>query len=88
MYRAADDILRYRVGGPGTRLASSHHVHGVTSDFVPRFRTEFGVPEDFQPIGALLVGHRHPDVAPNFRPERRKQEEQLVFFGAWGQSKQ
>jgi hypothetical protein len=44
---------------------------GVTPDFVPRFRAEFSVPEEFQPIGALLVGHRHPDVRPNYRSDRR-----------------
>lgn len=59
---------------------------GVTAEFVPQFRAEFGVPEEFQPIGAVLVGHRHPDVRPNYRTDRRKPREQLVFYRDWGGS--
>jgi nitroreductase len=59
---------------------------GVTAEFVPPFRTEFGVPEEFQPIGSVLVGHRHPDVGPNYRSDRRKPREQVVYYGDWGRS--
>jgi nitroreductase len=59
---------------------------GVVPDFVLRFRAEFGVPEEFQPIGAVLVGHRHPDVEPNYRADRRMPVEESVFYGDWGRS--
>jgi nitroreductase len=57
---------------------------GVTPDFVPRFRAEFGVPDDVQPIGAILVGHRHPDVGLSYRADRRRQSDESVFYGSWG----
>lgn len=57
---------------------------GTVPRFVPRFREVFGVPEDFEPIGVVLVGHRHPEVAPNYRADRRRPTEEMVFRGRWG----
>ena len=57
---------------------------GTVPRFVPRFREAFGVPEDFEPIGVVLVGHRHPEVAPNYRADRRRPTEEMVFRGRWG----
>ena len=56
---------------------------GVPPRFVPRFREAFGVPEDLEPIGLVLVGHRHPDVGPARRPDRRRPVEEMVHRGRW-----
>ncbi len=57
---------------------------GVTPAMVPRFCSEFDIPADYQPIGAALVGHRHPEVGSNRRSERRKPEPDVVSYGHWG----
>ncbi len=57
---------------------------GQTPRFVPRFREAFGVPDAFEPIGLVLVGHRHPDVGPAYRSERRRPVEEMVHRGRWG----
>lgn len=57
---------------------------GTTPGFAPRFREAFGVPGDFEPIGLILVGRRHPDVGPAYRSERRRPVEEMVHRGRWG----
>jgi nitroreductase len=57
---------------------------GATPRFVPRFKEAFGVPDDFEPIGLVLVGHRHPDVGPAYRTDRRRPVEEMVHWGRWG----
>ena len=56
---------------------------GATPRFIPRFREAFGVPDAFVPIGLVLVGHRHPDVGPAYRSERRRPVEEMVHRGGW-----
>jgi nitroreductase len=49
------------------------------------FRAEFGVPEEWTPIGAIAVGHYDPDANPA-RPalrSRRKPLTDLVHRGHW-----
>lgn len=52
--------------------------------FVPRFRERFGVPEELEPIGLVLVGHRHPELGPSRRLAHRLPVEELVHRGRWG----
>ena len=60
---------------------------GVVPDMLPAFREAFGVPDEYQPIGVIHVGHRHPDVQPNYRSDRLKPREEVVFYGAWGETR-
>ena len=47
------------------------------------FRAEFGVPDDYTPIGAIAVGHRAPDRrSPSLRRGRREVDE-VVHRGRW-----
>lgn len=58
---------------------------GVLPDMLPAFRAKFGVPASYNPIGVILVGHRHPDVLPNPRTVvGRKSLADIAFFGTWG----
>ena len=56
---------------------------GIFGDHATAFRTAFGVPEAYTPIGAIAVGHRAPDVAsPSSRRGRRGPDE-VVHRGRW-----
>jgi nitroreductase len=58
---------------------------GIPPGKVDRFRAEFGVPEEFTPIGAITVGHRTEDAgaagSPASRP--RRPIEEVVHLGSW-----
>lgn len=49
------------------------------------FRSTFGVPEQWMPIGAIAVGHPDPaaDPVPPARPGDRKTLAELVHRGRW-----
>ncbi|WP_133802465.1 nitroreductase family protein [Kribbella caucasensis] len=55
---------------------------------VPRIdaiKAEFGVPDEFAPIGAIPIGYRAPDPrSPSLRRGRRPTSE-VVHRGQWGQ---
>lgn len=55
---------------------------------IPGFRGVFGVPDDYDPIGAISIGYRAPDLPPQVGriAERRLGIEQLVHFGQWNSS--
>ncbi len=57
---------------------------GIPPDAVDPFRTEFGVPAAYTPIGAVTVGHRAAEegVAGSARRGRRPVEE-VVHRGGW-----
>ncbi len=50
------------------------------------FRSRFGVPEDFFPIGMILVGHRPAEVDAGPPKARRRPPDSQIFFGRWGAS--
>lgn len=57
---------------------------GIPADRLPAFRAEFGVPEEFAPVGAITVGHPAPGGptgSPGRRPRRPMGE--VVHRGAW-----
>ncbi len=58
---------------------------GIGREQVGDFRAEFGVPERWTPVGAITVGHPHPDVAPSGSPTRRPRRptEEVVHRGGW-----
>jgi nitroreductase len=58
---------------------------GIPADRVGAFRAEFGVPEAYQPIGAITVGHRVADAGATGSPGRRARRtpEEVVHRGGW-----
>ncbi len=56
---------------------------GIFGDHVTAFRTAFGVPEGYTPIGAIAVGHRAPDVASPSLPRGRRGPDEVVHRGRW-----
>lgn len=54
------------------------------AEHVARFCETFGIPEGFEPIGAIAVGHPAPDsVQGSARSRPRKALEELVHEGRW-----
>jgi len=37
---------------------------GIQPDELPGFRAEFGIPDDYSPLGGITIGHRSPDTPP------------------------
>lgn len=58
---------------------------GIPREQEPRFRTEFGVPATYQPIGAITVGHRTGDAGVAGSPSRRARRplDEVVHRGNW-----
>jgi len=56
---------------------------GVPPDYIPALRAAFGVPDDFDPIGAISIGYRIEDrKSPSLRRGRRGAGE-VVHHGRW-----
>ncbi len=51
------------------------------------FRAEFGIPQDYVPIGGITVGYRAGDIPPQSprAAERRRAAEEVIHLGQWGQ---
>ena len=57
---------------------------GIPPERLEQVRREFGIPEEYQPIGVVAVGHRAPDArSPSLRLGR-KSTDQVVHRGQWG----
>ena len=59
-------------------------VFGAPPVDLPGFRARFGVPDDYLPIGMILVGHRPPHPGAGAPRARRKAPDSQVFLGRWG----
>ena len=61
---------------------------GIPPDCTSAFRTEFGVPPDHTPIGAITVGHRVADAGRTGSPASRSRRtpDEVVHHGRWGLS--
>lgn len=58
---------------------------GLSPTRVPHVTAEFGVPDEYEPIGVLSIGYRAPDVpSPSLKRGRRDAAE-VVHHGRWGQ---
>jgi len=58
---------------------------GIPPGSTEAFRAAFGVPADYQPIGALTVGYRAPDRRSPSLKRGRRPVEQVVHHGRWGE---
>ena len=57
---------------------------GIPPDRIAAFKTEFGVPEEYTPIGAITVGHRIEDTGPEGSVARgRRPADEVVHRGGW-----
>src|SRR4051794_12396276 len=59
---------------------------GILPEHLPAFKAEFGVPAELEPIGAVPVGHRPPDLprqGSSFSRRRRPPAE-IIHRGQWG----
>jgi nitroreductase len=58
---------------------------GIPGSRTAAFRAEFGVPEAYQPIGAVTVGHPAVDTGPVGSPARRARRPlvDVVHHGRW-----
>jgi nitroreductase len=58
---------------------------GIMPELIGRFRAQYGVPEQYLPIGAVAVGHPDPaaDKGGSSRVIRRRSLDDLVHRGRW-----
>ncbi|MEV7430909.1 MULTISPECIES: nitroreductase family protein [unclassified Nocardioides] len=58
---------------------------GVPPDACPALKEAFGIPPQFDPVGAITVGHRVPDAGAPGSPARRprKPVDEVVHRGRW-----
>jgi nitroreductase len=56
---------------------------GIVPPQVQPFKDAFGVPDDFEPIGAIAIGY---DVEPEKRnlKAKRRPIESMIHYGSWG----
>lgn len=54
---------------------------GLPIDRIPVYREQFGVPENFSPIGAVSIGYS--DEPPRNLSKRRKPQSDLIHRGRW-----
>ena len=56
---------------------------GIPPERLSAFRLDFGVPETYEPIGAMTIGHRREDTpSPSLKRGRRTAYE-VVHRGSW-----
>jgi nitroreductase len=60
---------------------------GIEPEFLSPFREEFGVPEEFAPLGGIAVGYRALNLAAQSDrvASRRKSVDQVIHRGHWDQ---
>jgi nitroreductase len=57
---------------------------GLYPPTLPAFREAYGIPEEFEPIGAIAVGHPATDpVRSSAHTRRRRALEEIVHRGRW-----
>jgi nitroreductase len=61
---------------------------GIMPEELQPFREEFGVPDEYAPIGGLTIGYRADDLPPQSDAvaERRRGLESVVHRGHWGRN--
>ena len=58
---------------------------GIPPEHERATRDAFGIPDDFDPVGAITLGHRRPDEAPSGSPRSRQRKPlaDVVHHGRW-----
>jgi len=56
---------------------------GIPPEQTARYRAEFGVPDEYTPIGAIAVGYRAPDHRSGSLKRGRKPVAEVVHRGQW-----
>jgi nitroreductase len=61
---------------------------GILPEHLPPFKAAFGIPDRLEPIGAVTVGHRAPDLPRQGSAfaRRRRPAEEIIHRGRWGRS--
>jgi nitroreductase len=59
---------------------------GIPPERVAGTRAEFGIPDDFDPVGAITLGHPAPTPGALGSPSRRRRKDldEVVHRGSWG----
>ncbi|WP_134740288.1 nitroreductase family protein [Nocardioides sp. 503] len=59
---------------------------GIFAPHEARVRAELGIPDDFDPVGVVTIGHRLPDTGNAGSPARRARRPwtDVVHRGRWG----
>src|SRR5580704_13858674 len=55
---------------------------GIVPEAVPEFRVAFGVPDDYEPIGAIAIGY-NAEAAPRDLRDRRRPAQDVIHYGRW-----
>lgn len=56
---------------------------GAHARDIPAFKNAFGMPEEYEPMGAIAIGYPAPDTpSPSLRRGRRPRSE-VMHFGRW-----
>lgn len=60
---------------------------GIMPENIGPFRAEFGVPAEYDPVGAVSVGYRADDLPPQSPriKELRRDAAEVIHRGQWGQ---
>jgi len=58
---------------------------GIQPEQIPAFRAEFGVPDEYNPIGAVIVGYRAESSGPpgSGVTRRRREPADVIHHGHW-----
>lgn len=59
---------------------------GIMPEHIQPFREEFGIPDGYDPVGALTIGYRATDLPPQSPgvEARRRNAEEVIHRGNWG----
>jgi len=59
---------------------------GIPPEQIEPFRSTFGIPDDYSPLGGITVGHRAPDTPPQSSAvdARRREAESVIHRGRFG----
>jgi len=60
---------------------------GIPPERTAAYRAEFGVPEEYTPVGAISVGYRAPDHQSGSLKRGRKPVAEVVHRGQWRRGK-
>jgi nitroreductase len=56
---------------------------GIVPERIAAYKQEFGVPDEFHPIGAITIGHPAPDARSASLKRGRRSTSEVVHRGAW-----